>query len=238
MQLRLTLDRIFLESVHLHPHSKASVLASFFCMCLLWESPEPSVTAEDWSSSRGRSWVFILPRSFEYPILQIPPAESKGFRELEDLILPPLTSGVKACVFIPLTWGSQSCLWGEQSRREPFRRSRKAKAVIGKGSVTKEIRNQLCAKDASKHPFPGPVTRRNERWHRKPKRSCGTMAAVGEGWSLAQPSPAHCLGMAQARPSLGGQGGGPTPAAGPVLTGAQVPSSLPASRLELRKHLV
>lgn len=70
----------------------------------------------------------------------------------------------------------------------------------------------------------------------KPKGSRGPMAAVG-GHSHS-PAPVHCLGMDQARPSLGGQGGGPTPAAGPVLTGAQVPSSLPASRLELRKRLV
>lgn len=77
--------------------------------------------------------------------------------------------------------------------------------------------------------------------YRKPKGSRGTEVVAGVGREvghLHSPASAHCLGMAQAKPSLGGQGAGPTLAAGPVLTGAQVPSSLPASRLELRKHLV
>lgn len=74
-------------------------------MCLLQESPEPSVTAEGWSPSTGSGLVFILPKSFEYPILQIPPAKGKGFRELEDLILPPMSLWSQSLCFHPTDLG-------------------------------------------------------------------------------------------------------------------------------------
>lgn len=46
------------------------------------------MTAESWLPARGKGWVFILLKGFEHPILpEIPPAESEGLGELEDLIL-------------------------------------------------------------------------------------------------------------------------------------------------------
>lgn len=184
---------------------------------------------------------FIFPKSSEYPILQIPLAKSKGFGELEDLLLPPGASGVKVCVFVPLTWAFQSGLWqwAEQDRallKEQKGQSSNWERICDQRecSCVLKIHLNTLSQDLVLLSMRLPIGEKDR--YTKPKGSCGPMAAVG-GHSHS-PAPVHCLGMDQARPSLGGQGGGPTPAAGPVLTGAQVPSSLPASRLELRKHLV
>lgn len=86
----LTLDRTLLESAHLHHYPNQGLHSwspsSVFISC--GKTLSLSVKAESWSPARGRGWVFILPKGFEHPILlQIPPAESKGLGELEDLIL-------------------------------------------------------------------------------------------------------------------------------------------------------
>lgn len=89
------------------------------------------MTAESWSPARGRGWVFILPKGFEHPILpEIPPAESEGLWELEDLILSREHLKSRSAFHPRPRFGISGVVCGPGRVGEPLGRSRKAKVLI------------------------------------------------------------------------------------------------------------
>lgn len=120
------------------------------------------MTAESWLPARGRGWVFILLKGFEHPNLpEIPPAESEGLGELEDLILSHEHLQARPVFHIPsphlafLGWFVGWAEWERASWKEKKGQGSNLESLERSRTRKEGIRRQPCTADPPRHPFLG-----------------------------------------------------------------------------------